>query len=147
MNLPKGVTGFWASGGQAPRAVDAKRFKSCCYEAARETSGKVAEFQAAYSGFVRNFHVAKLDWHDHQREVWCNAHHPLIAFVTSHDSRFIDDLRLGAFFADGFRLLSEHDLNQYPTPATLCDLDENELSQIRYWRPLRIGEIIFNSWD
>jgi len=44
-------------------------------------------------------------------------------------------------------ILMEKGLLNQPWENQKNTLDETELSQIRFWRPMTIGEIIFNFWD
>lgn len=145
MLLPRGITGFFTLGQQPPASIDPSTFKRCCFEVARSTGRKVVSFEPAYSISTKNFHSATLDSEKGSIVVLCNAHHPIMAF--QQGGNFIDAPTLASAFQHDFQILSKTDANQPPVPALTNDLDVAEIKQMRYWKPKRIGDIIFNLWD
>jgi hypothetical protein len=92
--------------------------------------------------------------HDEHFHVLCNTILPLIGFAQSgapgyFQPEFRDASVLAAAFAEvgGFEVLRAKFLESYPTAELLADLSAVELEQVRYWRPQRIGDIVFNHWD
>ncbi|MBM2622102.1 hypothetical protein JIG36_42025 [Actinoplanes sp. LDG1-06] len=52
----------------------------------------------------------------------------------------------GAAF-DGLRVLTPAELDTDITRADLTSLGRDELTQVRYWQPATVGELLFNRWD
>ena len=151
MILPEGITGFFESGrGVAPPAVDPKSFARACHAAARVVSGSVERFEAA--GIARNYHRAILRQRDAAIAVLCNAHFPWVAFAEASEDlplRFLADTALASRIKEAMpcEVMSLSSLEAHPEAELLANLGDVEREQIRYWRPQRIGEIIFNFWD
>lgn len=162
--LPRGVTGFHGRQGEGPGTVDLKAFKQACFAAARSVRAKVIEVRGAGSdGTARSYHQAllRLDQGGTPQGrapailVLCNAHAPLIALAdpahhVAASPVFIDvpalAERLGQVAAD-LRMLVVADLEQPVTPESIAELNDAEVQQLRYWRPARIGDVVFNHWD
>jgi len=151
MILPEGITGFAGGGrGVAAPTVDFKSFARACHMAARAGSGRVERVEAA--SYPRNYHRAILRLGAAPVAVLCNAHHPWIAFAVASENlplRFSDDVALAARFSDAFpcEVVDFTTLETHPDEAALAGLGDAERKQVGYWRPRRIGDIIFNSWD
>lgn len=88
-----------------------------------------------------------------------NVHYPFIAFaivVENGKLTFVDEPELFRQFSPFYYVLNTKELNE---PLILKqgsknsilqndnELNSAELKQIAYWKPERIGEIIFNYWD
>jgi len=151
MVLPQGITGFAEGGrGVAAPTVDFRSFARACHMAARAGSGRVERVEAA--SYPRNYHRAILRLGAAPVAVLCNAHHPWIAFAEASENlplRFTDAVALAARFSDEFpcEVLDFTTLETHPDEAVLAGLGDAERKQVGYWRPRRIGDIIFNSWD
>lgn len=151
--LRPGVTGFGGAPGRSPGAAE---FKAACMHALRLTrTGRWLAADAPDAG--RNHHRALVELAPTSTRVWIllNLAHPLLAFARADDERdpsydFIDLPALAAGFYTPFECV----------PAALLDapfdwqdasrrglLDPTSLAQARYWRPTRIGELVFNHWD
>ena len=150
MILPEGITGFFeGSRGVAPPVIDPKSFARACHAAAREESGSVERFELA--GIARNYHWAVLRRRD-AIAVLCNADFPWVAFAEASEGlplRFVEATALssrikGAMPCESVSLSS---LKAHPDARLLVNLRPVERGQIRYWRPQRLGDIIFNFWD
>ena len=61
----------------------------------------------------------------------------------------LDDAVLESVFESfkRFKVLAADILNAAPQSKQLSELSEAEISQIKYWKPRRLGEIAFNHWD
>ena len=46
-----------------------------------------------------------------------------------------------------FAILTGHEACAGVADELVAQLGENELHQMRYWRPQRISDVIFNYWD
>ena len=154
MHLPRGVTGFRA-GKEAPPLpqMDLPRFRGHCYTAARAVAGTVLGFEPPYN-FTNNFAVGTLDLQPGPVAVLLNAHFPFVGFaeppaVGELKLRFVDVPELVAVFR-GFgvyEVLDREATEQPLTPEAVAELARAERAQFRYWRPSRVGDVVFNSWD
>lgn len=149
--LPKGITGF-----EAPdEGVSVERFKAACHAAARRVAGRVNEVRPAYDQVVRNFHEAFITLRDRPGvvRVLCNAHYPVVAFATvsTHEGdarpEFMDCPELADVLRGEFTIITRRDACAGIADALIAQLGNDELDQMRYWRPQRIGDVIFNYWD
>lgn len=152
LTLQTGITGF--SGSIPQPQIPYHHFKSACYAAARSCGSHITSFSLAYEGNIRNFHVAEFVLaHGNKLLVLCNAYFPVVTFVKFQSSSFLANLDfvdcadLGGQFVHTHRVLSKIELEANPTDTALALLHESEMSQIKYWRPARVGDIIFNCWD
>jgi len=149
--LPKGVTGFDST----DEGVPVKRFMSACYAAARQVAGRVQQVRAAYERVTPNFHEALITLRDRPDIVrlLCNAHYPIVAFATpaAHDGdmrlEFSDCPELAAALSAEFSIITRQEACAGVADELVAELGEAELHQMRYWRPQRIGDVIFNYWD
>ena len=53
----------------------------------------------------------------------------------------------GAFADMGFALMSKRLLDSPLSDVDTCALTAADWSQVRSWRPVGVGETLFNSWD
>ncbi len=154
MVLWRGITGFRPASDPALPNIELAEFKSACYEAARCVGGRVSAGAAEQAPSSANYHRILLSLPDMAILVLCNAHFPLVAFGKPTDSlapafSFIDHPFLARFFEQTghFRVLPAHELNQLPTPEAIAALAPAEQAQVRYWRPLRVVDIVVNAWN
>jgi len=151
MILPEGITGFNEETCDIePPSVDPKLFARACHEVARAESGRVERLEPAR--YPRNYHRAIIQLRDKAVAVLCNAHLPWIAFAEVNDDfplRFIEAAPLESRFKEAIpcEVVSISSLNASPDAGTLAGLRAFERKQIQYWRPQRLGDIIFNFWD
>jgi hypothetical protein len=151
MILPEGITGFFEGRrGVAPPAVDPKSFARACHATARAESGIVERFEPA--GIARNYHRAILRRRDAAIAVLCNAHSPWVAFAEASEGlplRFVEATDLASRIKDAMpcEVVSLSSLEAHPDAELLVNFRAVEREQIRYWRPQRLGDIIFNFWD
>jgi hypothetical protein len=149
--LPKGVTGF-----DAPEeGVSVKRFTAACHVAVRRIGGQVHQVRPAYEQVILNFHEALVTLRGRPETVriLCNAHYPIVAFTTpaarEGDARleFTDCPELADLLRADFAILTSQEACASVADELVGQLSEDELRQMRYWRPQRIGDVIFNYWD
>lgn len=152
MLLPHGITGFADRRPDAPLpAADlAKSFTKACQIAARAELGRVERVDSANPS--RSYHQAILQWQGVAIAALCNAYRPWIAFAEPSDDlplRFIGAVALANRFRDAMdcEILGPELLEAHPDASALAGLSNVERGQVRYWRPQRIGDIIFNTWD
>lgn len=63
--------------------------------------------------------------------------------------RFVDCELLAQEFraTGGYEVLSREELERSIHPNDLQQLLTAEIEQAKYWRPRRIGDVVFNFWD
>ena len=151
MSLPTGVTGI----NPPVQKVELSGFKQACYEAARRLNGRVHDVRSAFEQVAANFHEATLSFPDHpeQVRVLCNAHYPIVAFCRPAarpgdvKPEYIDCPELAAQLRGAFTVLNAAEAGAAVSSEWTANLGEAELDQMRYWKPQRIGDVIFNYWD
>ena len=155
MKLPRGITGFHSRGETLFAVTDLASFRGHCYEAARRASGQLVSFTSPdSSGDCRNYAIASFILPAEKIAVVRNLHHPLVSFadVPAEGSvllRFRDcPLLTDIFNSFGiYKVVSAAQLERPPSSSVLCELGDVERKQVAYWKPRRIGDIVFNWWD
>ena len=86
--------------------------------------------------------------------VLCNCYFPLMGFAedmlgVERNCRFCDAAEFSTALTEytDYTILLRRELDAPPCDASLELLSQLEKDQIKYHRPSRIGEIIFNYWD
>jgi hypothetical protein len=157
VKLPNGITGFYHSKNNQPPKVDGKQFKQVCFTITDRSEGIVLEFkEPQYSMNFFDVEVKVFNKHFH---ILLNEHYPYLAFasvVEFERINFIEIPELVKQFSSVYKVISVKELNE-PLVLKLGskknfiqnnnDLNSVELEQVAYWKPERIGEIIFNYWD
>jgi hypothetical protein len=149
MKLLPGATGFSPPSGAH---ADLREFTAICYHAARAIGGAVTGVTPA--GVTPNFHTVDITQAQHHIAVLRHIVLPLIAFARSPVGggltvRFVDHRDL----ADALTSLTDAQVltvEQLGTPLARVDLsalDRHEHSQIKYWKPDTVGDLLFNFWD
>lgn len=149
--LPRGVTGFDAFDDGVP----VKRFTAACHAAARQVAGRVHQVRTAYDRVTPNFHEALITLGNRPEmvRVLCNVHYPIAGFATpaAYEGdvylEFIDCPELAEALSAEFSIITRQDACASVAEELVAQLGDAELNQIRYWRPQRIGDVIFNYWD
>jgi hypothetical protein len=145
--LHNGITGFDNAG-----EVPASQLKRAVYAAAQATGAKVGDTKLA-DGVTPNFHEVNVECGSQAFAVLCNRHLPVVAFAERIDDMEIDRFAdapadFAAAFAEcGFVIGDAAELNRRVTSADLEMLSPAERRQAKYWKPERVGDIIFNWWD
>lgn len=146
MLLPKGITGFMCADGK-PIAVEEKLFKRVCYEFIKLNNGKILSIDISLT--QKNFYVCEMILTDKCIYLLMNAYYPYFAFASSvnfGNIAFMDKPNDLITWSSENILLSQKELNE-SYDRSLGLLNHVELSQIKYWKPVNIGEIIYNFWD
>lgn len=142
MRLPRGITGFRHVSEAALPTVSPERLRSALGAASRSRASILPP-----DGVVRSFHRALVDG----LLVLCNLHVPWAAAARAPDGGELEFVDPPAWLRelDGFVVLDRATLESTVTPddPRLADLGGVELEQLRYWRPRRLGDLIFNLWD
>lgn len=132
-------------------------FRQACHIALRELGGRVLRSVNAYEGGVHNFHVGLVELdRDRRLSVLCNVQASFVGFAPYSDRyplggppEFLDCPELAAALTryHPYTILSAELLNTRPSAEHLVHLGKAELQEFRYWKPDRLGDVIFNRWD
>ncbi len=157
MLLLDGITGFSDKSDILP-LVDRNEFNKLCYSLAIYMNGKVKSFTGSQTN--TNFYVNTLNISGETTHILLNDCYPFIAFATSVDYCGISFVNKPDFskilreFSTDLKFLTTSELHEtiQVDGKTFKLKNENslnpvELSQILYWKPKTIGEVIFNYWD
>jgi hypothetical protein len=151
--FPPGITGFFDHS-EPPRALERSAFKRACYLVAQVEGGSVEVMDLDLLG--RSYYAATLRTSTDHVSVLSNSVYPYLAFVPPGsfgmgfaDLTFIAPVSLAAGFAalTEFQPLDADWLNTELCSGSLTGLAEGELGQVKYWKPERVGDLIFNRWD
>ena len=152
MVLKCGITGFHSVDRfhELPR-VDFKDFKQMLGSVMSSMGYKPIEFK--HSDSTHNFHIGVFEKNREQLFIICNPVYPVVALTLDPEKVFgLDFISVPTV---------ENAINQYTeyvvltkeyleTPFSKYDtgeLNDAEISQIKYWKPKTLGEVIFNWWD
>ncbi|QKE76089.1 hypothetical protein HPK19_25125 (plasmid) [Arthrobacter citreus] len=147
MKLLNGITGFYEKQNEPPN-IDGKQFKSLCFSILNQNEGTVLEFQEPQ--VATNFFAMEVNVSNKHFHILLNAHYPFLAFASTvnlSEIIFIDDPQLKEVFSPFYRVLSTKELNEPLLIKNVNELNSAELNQLAYWKPERIGDVIFNHWD
>lgn len=149
--LRPGISGF---GGALDSRWQLAGFRTACHAALRPVrGGRLVTSEGP--GTARNHYRAlvELARASGPDRLWIllNAIHPLLAFARGGDGlryQFLDEPALAAAFhgpcepVPAAVLAAPLDLR-----AVAPSLAADELDQANYWRPQRVGDLVFNHWD
>lgn len=145
MKLPSGITGFYEKQNKPP-TMDGHQFKQICFSQVKGIGGMVIKFKEPEG---TNFFDVEVSFRHTNIHILLNAHYPFLAFASLVDFdhiRFVDESNLTTLFMQFYRVLTVAELNK-PLRQLDNGLNQAEWEQIAYWKPERIGDIIFNYWD
>jgi hypothetical protein len=154
MILQKGITGLsW--GNLQPQATSNYRaFRGHCYEAARESGAFIRSILTPRSVMACNYALAVFDFSDTSVAVLLNEVFPLLAFAVPPAEgqvllEFVDFPKLAAEFErwGNYTILQAVELLEPLTREMYQELAPMEQKTIRYFRPQRVGDVIYNCWD
>lgn len=147
MELPNGVTGFYEGNNEPPK-MDSKQLKTLCFNYVKTNGGKILEVWEPRED--TNFFNIEVNIQDRLFHILLNEHYPLLAFasdVNFGQINFIDEPFLSELFSSSYNVLKADDLNNPLFGDQINNLNKAEVAQIKYWKPQRIGDVIFNFWD
>jgi hypothetical protein len=158
MDLQPGVTGIQdAREGPFSRqpVPDLRCFRSNCYEAARLAGATVLTVEDPSDfGLLRSYLTAHFKFSDRVVMATLNRYYPILAFAEASAERqvvleYVDCPKLAeAFKALGpYTVATREELRQPLTRERCKDLTPTEQACVRYFRPARVGDVIFNYWD
>ena len=153
MILQRGTTGFQHYKDPQLPVVDLRAFRTVYHDVARTVSADVIHNPRRNPDTECNFADALLQIRDDRIVVLLNYFHPLLAFASESAAgaarEFRDHADLAHAFSayPDFTVVSVATLTQSPHPDMLSNLAPAEMEQFNYWKPARIGDVIFNYWD
>jgi len=158
MELQLGITGIQGRKNPAPEPpfTNLKAFHSDCHHAARMTGAKVQAIRDPYEGGIpSNYAVARIQFSDTEVAVLVNSVRPIIAFAKCTEGQirfeyeYIDFPKLAGMFLEvGEYIIPTSEELNHPLLREMCkNLAPAELKRVRYFRPARVGDVIFNYWD
>lgn len=150
MLLEKGITGFFEYGYGIMPELDDTAFQRMCYTVRNKQWNMAGIFCQYHTNYFYAHFQGRYDTEQREKqEVYLlqNKYYPIIAMtkeLSLYEKVFID-------ITDPFRIIdgeiiSAEILNE-AFDDTQYHLSNVELQQIRYWKPVSIGNIIFNEWD
>jgi hypothetical protein len=153
MQLPRGITGFRMAKDPPLPTFDAQDFTAIGYAVARAYGATVIK-RDVQPHPARSYMVLTLQAGHEYWSLLGHASHPIIGSVSEAIDTYVGaclfaDLPPLAAVAPGFgvTIYAASFLNQSVDPRWLSNLAAVELRQMRYWKPQRMGDIIFNFWD
>lgn len=156
MQLQRGVTGMYIQGCEDVSSVvptsDLKVFRSHCYDVARHVG---ADFRYILNPRrACSYSMACFSFSDSTVVALLNVVYPIIGFVRPpKEGQIVFDYIDCPKLADAFRAIGGYTVVQsevldLPLRHEYCsDLAPSELKRVQYFRPARIGDVIFNYWD
>jgi hypothetical protein len=151
--LPRGVTGIESRKEGAPSSTDFQAFRGHCYAAARMAGWSVRDVLAPRQPVACNYAAAVFARREEAIAAALNGVFPLLAFAVppadgQFDLDFTDCPELGTAFEQlGYTVLPSAELVAPLTHEMWRGLAPHEHKDIRYFRPRRVGDVIYNCWD
>ncbi len=153
MKLVEGIAGFYdASEQDGLPHVSVEIFKKEIVGALAPLAYRLIEIEEA--GVTPNFHLALFEQEGRRLVVVCNSIYPYIALANEPEkskcqlnfltNESIEDA-IGTY--TNFEVIPSTSLCEQLTSENLSYLNKAEQSQVNYWRPNTVGEVIFNWWD
>lgn len=147
MILPNGISGFFEAESCCFDTLNIKSFKKISYCLANENHGRVLSLDISLGG--KNFYSAEISANNIHCCFLMNVYYPYTAFADSvkyGSIKFIDKPINFVYPFSEHNLLGIKELNADWGDA-IKNLNNAEYTQIKYWNPATIGEIVFNFWD
>lgn len=157
MLLLNGVTGLTDGSDGNYQQQDVKQFKNLCFSLVIPNDGKILNFTEPQ--IDTNFFKVEVEIFGRQRYILLNESYPFLAFASNvgyFNIDFVYESRLAELFRPFYCVVEAIELNEPlkikfgPKNKILendNELSRLELEQIAYWKPTKIGEVIFNHWD
>lgn len=155
MELRQGITGFSHIDDRPLPICDLKSFRNDCHDAARSVGGRVLRSGRRPDNIEANFAMAVIGLAAGPIAILLNCHFPIIGFAIPPDNRdssplrFVDCEMLANVLNQtrGYEVVSRNELERVVEPCELRRLLPVEIEQAEYWKPQRVGDVVFNFWD
>jgi hypothetical protein len=151
--LPRGVTGIESRREGSPSFTDFQAFRGHCYGAARKAGWSVQGVLTPRQPIACNYALAVFRHREDSIAAALNEVFPLLAFVIPPAEGqlsldFADCPELGSAFVQlGYTVLPAAELARPLTREMWQGLAPHEQKDVRYFRPRRVGDVIYNYWD
>jgi hypothetical protein len=138
-----------------PPFSDLMAFRAHCHHAARTVGAKILGIEdPSDAAKICNYSLARFEFSGSQKVVLLNTVYPVIGFANCPSEgqvslEYVDCQTLAQAFRTlgDYIILPSEDLNR-PLVREMCsELTPSELKRVRYFRPARVGDVIFNYWD
>ena len=153
MELQSGISGFRDANDPPLPERDLSVFLSHCHSVARMAGGRFVEI---IKGDASSFAMAVLEISDSPVAILLHRHFSVIGLAVPPEKgdtsplKFIDCDRIAdslKLIGSDYELLSRAELERAIHEDDLRHLSPAEMKELRYWRPARVGDIVFNFWD
>jgi hypothetical protein len=136
--------------------VDSAQFKKLCHSWANMNHGKFVSFEKPNES--QNFYKAELNWTGDRIFLLLNSSYPIVAFASSveyFNIKFSEHphTNLIEVFKNDFTIATVDELvaplifvERSQTVLNNNNLNKSELSQVFYWKPNTVGEVVYNYW-
>ncbi len=150
--LPSGITGFVSDISQKKNAVSFSEFKSDMMKLSQKLHTKIIACNAIIT--CENYFSCQVMYKEQTISILCNTVYPLIGICEAENPniiprKFVSIEELENYISGlrNYTVVSPEFLHSSVVGSAIEDLSVQELSNINYWRPKEINEIVFNFWD
>lgn len=156
--FPRGITGFDVPKGH-PEA-DPRAFRADCWAVVAPRRGRVDDRPQVLAPRLVSFLAVVLVLSQGEVTAMLNKFHPWLGFCRPLEPgigapEFADPGRVGEAFAalGRYRVLPRDELDRLVEDHHCAEMGPAERKQLKYWSRLagpgrlRVGDVIFNSWD
>lgn len=152
IKLPQGITGFVSDISQKKNAVSFTEFKEDMANLGQKFNVKIIACNPILT--CENYFSCQIEYKNQTISILCNTVYPVIGFCTTDNPNkmprkflSIEEMEHHLIRLRNYAIAPPEFLHSPVEGNVIEDLSMQELSQINYWRPKEISEIIFNYWD
>jgi len=150
--LPSGITGFVSDISQKKNAVSFAEFKTDMAKLGQKLNVKIIACNPIIT--CENYFSCQIAYKGKTISILCNTVYPVIGFCATDNPNktprkfvYIEEMEHHLIGLRSYAIAPVEFLHSPVESHVIEDLSVQELSQINYWRPKEISEIIFNYWD
>lgn len=143
--LKKGITGFYDSKNLCFNRTDYKEFRKICYSLQNTINLKITD---TVNPDCSSYFYAEFTDGENRIYFLMNKYYPVAGFTEEifHGDKIFIDIDSDISYMTEYEIIPAVTLNSV-FKETENDLAVCELEQIKYWKPVSVGNIIFNEWD
>ncbi|MDE6851494.1 MAG: hypothetical protein K2J67_03265 [Lachnospiraceae bacterium] len=144
MFLGRGITGFFEHGNVFLEESAYSEFQQSCYG----FRDKQWDMVCICNPDDTNYYYAIWKWKGQEIYLLKNKYYPVVAFTRGlrlNEKEFVNPPEPFPV-PYGSDLVNAEILNT-PWDGSRHHLSDGEIQQIQYWKPISLGNIIFNEWD